>query len=1041
MCKKLLNFLMLVLLLSSGTILAQSKTVSGTISDENGVPLPGASIVVKGTSTGTSSDFDGKYSINLSNDGTLVFSMLGFAAQEISTQGQTTINVTLVEDASQLDEVVVTALGIKRERKSLGYSVQEIKGASIVEAREPNLVNSLSGKITGLNVIQSSNGPAGSSKIVLRGYSSLTNDNQPLIVVDGVPIDNFTGAQSEGFWNPSADLGNGLADLNSEDIETLSVLKGASAAALYGSRAGNGVILITTKTGKANKGLGISYSATTGFQSIFITPDLQSSFGQGSVGIYDELSGASWGPKIEGQTETGPENGDVVFRAYDNIDNYYKNGFSQNHSLSFQTSNDNSSIYTSANYFNDDSNIPGATLERLNLSARGVTNFGETKSWTVDTKVQYNRTMAENRPINGQNDSNPYRIILNFPRSLDITQFSAGADEFGNQIWYDTNTSQVNPYWAQKRDLREDSRDRFIMTGSVKNQITDWLSAEVKAGVDLYTRNSENRLFSGGPNAPTGRFGLGKNTFIEQNYSALLVAAKDDIFGKFGGSFTLGGNLMSTESSGLSSNSGELVVPNLFSLGNGVNPASVSQSFSNKRINSLYGLLQLNYDGYLFVDVTGRNDWSSALSKENRSFFYSSVSTSLVISDMITKNGGELPGWFTFGKLRGSYAEVGNDLSPFRLINAFSIGNDPLGNTTAGTNSTLRNPDIVNELIKSLEFGVEARFLNNRVGVDFAWYKSNATNQIIPLPLDPFSGFNNKLINAGDIQNKGVELTLKTRILDNTATDGLTWDMDINYSKNENTIEALADDVTQFNLGTLDNFSIRADVGGDYGVIIGTKYRRVEDETSPFFGRILVDGDGLPLATSEKSVLGSQQPDALLGVTNMFTYKNFSFSFLVSASIGGEIFSGTNRTLLDSGLGAATVVNGERNDIVFNGVVDDGAGNLSENTVGATPQNFYRALTRRSGNLGISEAFVYDATHVRLRNVNLTYKFSNDFLDRTPFKGLSVGVSANNVWMIKNNLNGVDPEAVNATRGNANGFENLSSPTTRTVFFNIAAKF
>ncbi len=1019
---------------------AVAQTISGTVTDgDSGIPIPGASVIEKGTSNGVATDFDGNYSIEVSGStATLVFSTIGFTTQEVSASGRTTINVVLMPDLEMLDEVVVTALGIKRERKSLGYAVQEIKGASIVDAREPNMVNALSGKITGLQVIKGSNGPAGSSKIVLRGYSSLTGDNQPLIVVDGTPLDNFTGSSNEGFWSPSADLGNGLADVNPDDIESLSVLKGASAAALYGSRAGNGVILITTKTGKSNKGLGISYSATTGFQSIFTKPDLQSSFGQGSVGAYDEYANSSWGPEIQGQTETGPEQGSVVFdQAYDNIGNYYKNGFSQNHSISIQNQTDSGSYYTSANYLDDEGISPSATLERLNLTARGVSHFGKDKKWTVDTKVQYNKTTANNRPRTGFGSLSQYQTIINFPRSRDIRQYSDAVDEFGNQIWYDPNSNQINPYWANERRLDYDSRDRFILTGSLKHEFNDWLNAEVRGGVDMYTTNTEGKVFAG--TSSTSTYSLGKRTFNEQNYSALLVAAKDDILGKLGGSLTLGGNLMNTENSRISSNSGELLVPNLFSLNNGVNPASVSQEFESKKINSVYGLFQINYDGYFFVDVTGRNDWSSTLSEENRSFFYKSVSSSLVISDMITNNGGNLPGWFTFGKIRGSYAEVGNDLDPFQLHNSFSIGNDSEGNTTASTNNTLLNPDVVNELIKSVEFGAEARFFNNRVGVDFAWYKSNATNQLIDLPLDPFSGFNSKKINAGDIQNKGIELSLKTRILDNE--EGLTWDMDVNYSANENTIEELADDVTEYTLGGFDNFNIRADVGGDYGVIIGSKFLRVEDESSPFFGRILVDGDGLPLATADKHVLGSQVPDALLGITNMFTYKNFSFSFLFSASIGGEIFSGTNHALQRSGLAAVTAVNGERADIVFDGVVDDGAGNLSENTVGATPQNYWAAITGRSGNLGINEANVYDATHYRLRNVNLTYTFDNDWLDRTFFKGLSIGVSANNVWMISNELNGVDPEAVNATKGNANGFENLAPPTTRTIFFNIAAKF
>lgn len=1039
MIKQLLKLMVFVCALSFQGVFAQAgSTVTGTVTDANGIPLLGANIIEKGTANGTSSDFDGNYSITLTGaNAVLQISYVGYVQQEIAVNGQSTINAALEEDASQLDEVVVTALGIKRERKSLGYSVQEIQGASIAEQREPNMVNALSGRITGLQVIKSSNGPAGSTKIVLRGYSSLTGDNQPLIVVDGTPINNFTGSSNEGFWAPSTDLGNGIADINPDDIESLSVLKGASAAALYGSRAGNGVILITTKTGKSSKGLGIAYSATTGFQSIFVTPDLQSNYGQGSVGIYDEYSQSSWGPRIEGQTETGPEQGSVVFdKAYDNIGNYYNDGFSQTHSLSIQNQTDSGSYYASANYLDDEGISPSATLERLNLTARGVNNFGANKNWTIDTKVQYNKTTANNRPRTGFGALSQYQTIINFPRSRDITQYSAGVDEFGNQIWFDPNSNQINPYWANKRRLSYDSRDRFIITADLKHEFNDWLRAEVRAGADLYTNNTESKVFAG--TATNSTYGLGKSTFNEQNYSALIVASKDNLFGKFGGSFTLGGNLMSTESSGISSNSGTLLVPNLFSLNNGVNPASVSQSFSRKKINSVYGLMQLNYDGYLFLDITGRNDWSSALIEKNRSFFYSSVNTSLVISDMITKNGGDLPSWFTFGKIRGSYAEVGNDLSPFQLYNAYSIGNDPLGNTTAGTNSTLRNPDIVNELIKSVEIGLEARFLNNRLGLDATWYKSNATNQIIGISLDPFSGYNSKLVNAGDIQNKGIEMTLRARPIEN---ENFTWDMEFNYSANENTIEELAEDVTQYSLGGFDNFNIMAEVGGDYGVIIGSKFRRVEDESSPFFGRILVDSDGLPLASTDKHVLGSQQPDALLGITNILKYKNFSFSFLLSASIGGEIFSGTNHALQRSGLAAVTAPNGQRENIVFNGVVDDGSGNLSENTVGATPQNYFAALTGRSGNLGINEAFVYDATHVRLRNVNLTYTFSKEFLDKTPFTGLSVGASANNVWMISNDLNGVDPEAVNATASNANGFENLAPPTTRTVFLNISAKF
>ena len=1040
MTKKVLNVLFMFLVFCAYSMQAQT-TVKGVVLDgADGSPLPGVSVVVKNTTNGVTTDFDGKYSIKISNSNAILqFTYLGFATQEIAVNGKTTINVTLVGDVSQLDEIVVTALGIKREKKSLGYSVQEVKGESLAEAREPNVVNALSGKIAGVQIIKGSNGPAGSSKIVLRGNSSLTGNNQPLIVVDGVPMDNFTGASNNDFFNPSADLGNGLGDINSEDIASLSVLKGASAAALYGSRAGNGVILITTKTGKAKKGLGISYSSTTGLQTIFMTPDLQNNFAQGSNGIYNAQSGTSWGARIDGQSVQDYAGNNVVLKPYDNIGNFYKRGISQTHSLSFQQQlGEGSSLYTSFSHLNDKSNIPGAELERLNLLTRGVSKFGENKNWTIDAKVQYANTTARNRPLAGSNIRNAYGTIARLPRSLDITHFSEGKDKFGNHIWWQQDASTVNPYWAEKNNLNEDSRDRFLLNGSLKYQANEWLSAEVSAGADLYTTNGESKQYAGSPLSNNGRYSLSKNTFTESNFSGLIVASKDELFGKFGGSATLGGNLMSQNSSGINSNSGELEVPDLFSLNNGQNAAGVGQSFSEKKINSLYGLFQLNYDGYVFVDVTARNDWSSTLSENNRSFFYPSVSGSLVVSDMIKKTGGSLPSWFTFGKVRASYATVGNDLNPYQLINSYSIGSDPNGNTTAGTNNTLLNPDIKSELIKSLEFGLEARLFSNRVAIDFTWYKSNATNQILGLDLDPFSGFNRRLINAGDVQNKGIELGVNADIV---RSDDFTWNMSVNYSNNKNTIEALHEDVTQFGLGGFDNLAVLGVAGGSYGEIRGTKFVRVEDETSSHFGKIVVDGSGLFAQNTEKFKLGDQEADALLGITNTFTYKNFTLGFLIDARIGGKIFSGTNHALQQSGNAAVTVVNGQREDIVIDGVVSDGSGGFTPNTVAVTPQQYWEAITGRTGNLGISEANIYDATNVRLRNISLNYNFPSKMLERLPIQNLKLGVSANNVWMMKSHLNGVDPESVYSTGTNATGFESLSSPSTRTVFLNLAVNF
>ncbi|MFV0247503.1 MAG: SusC/RagA family TonB-linked outer membrane protein [Tenacibaculum sp.] len=1047
MIQKILNLFFITLVFTVQSIYAQKIVIRGTVTNQkDGSLLPGVNILEKGgglVSNGTLTDINGKYSISVSSkNAVLQFSYLGYETKRVSVQGRSTIDVSIAESSETLNEIVVTALGIKRERKALGYSVQEIKGVSIAETGETNISNALSGKVAGVQIIRGSNGPAGSSKIVLRGNNSLTGDNQPLIVVDGIPINNFTGASNNDFFNPSEDLGNGLADLNPEDIQSMSVLKGASAAALYGSRAGNGVILITTKTGKNQSGLGIAYSVTTGIQNIFITPELQNSFGQGSEGVYNKETALSWGPKIEGQILENWQGINEPYAARNNIENYFKGGISQIHNISFQQQvSDNMSMYSSAGFVDDNSNIPGATLEKLNLLTRAVAKFGANKNWTTDAKVQYINTKAKNRPLNGSNLNNVFGNIISLPRTVDINSLKDNTDENGKMIWYLPSSNAINPYWAEQKNIRIGTRDRFLLNASLKNQINNWLSVEAKGGADLYTNNIENKLYSGSRSNPNGTYSLGKNTFIEKNFSALVVASKDELFGKLGGTVSLGANLMHQRRSSISSSAGQLEVPDLFKLNNGVTSPSVTQAFSEKKINSVYGMLQLNYNDYFFLDITGRNDWSSALSKSNRSFFYPSFSTSLVFTDMIKKNGGSLPQWLSFGKIRASYATVGNDLSPYQLYNVYSIGKDPNGNTTATTGNVLYNPNIKNELIKSLEFGFEGRFLNNRIGIDFTWYKSNATNQILDIPLDPFSGFNAKKINVGDIQNKGFELVVSADILKNNK--GFSWNSSLNYSANKNTIEQLADEVTQFRLGGFDNLAILAIAGGQYGEIRGTKYNRVDDPNSPYYNQIIVGANGLPSGVEDSNyTLGSQQPDALIGFTNSFTYKNLSLSFLIDARIGGEIFSGTNMVLQSSGSAAKTVINGAREGIVFEGVVENENGEgYTPNTTAVSPQLLWVQITASSGNLGIAEENIYDATNVRLRNINISYKLPTQWLDKTFIKKAKLGISANNVWMIVSHLNGVDPESVFATGTNATGFEFLSSPTTRTIFFNASLNF
>lgn len=1013
----------------------QDADCKGVVIDATGEPVIGASVVVKGkTGAGTVTDIDGNFTLkNVKKGETLRITSLGMTPVEVVYNGSN-VKVTLKDDSKALDEVVVTALGIKRERKSLGYAIQDVKGDAILNSHENNVANALTGKIAGVQITRSSNGPGGSSKIQLRGNNSVTGLNQPLIVVDGVPMDNFTGADNNDYWNPSADMGNGLSDINPEDIESMSVLKGASAAALYGSRAGNGVILITTKSGRQTKGLGITVTGTVSAESIFMKPDVQTTYGQGTQGVYNSTSGLSWGPRIEGQEYVRWDGQKVKMQSYDNLDNYYGTGTELQENVTLSQQYGKTSIYASMTNMNNKSMTPGAKLNRTNLMLRGVTSFGKNDAWTFDGKVQYIRNKANNRPVSGNNSNNSALGLFTFPTTLDIRDFENCIDENNEMIWW--NKDGNNPYWMSKYSLSDDSRDRFLMNASLKYKVLSWLTAEIKAGTDMYTLEATRRVYSGNSNVTT-LYEQNINHFYENNFSYLLTATKDNIFDKFGGTVTFGGNLMATKKTGMKGLASKLVIPNKFSLNNGENKADISETYTQKKINSLYGTVGINYDGWAFLDATFRNDWSSALSKENRSFFYPSVSASWLFGEMFNKIGKKMPSWFSFGKIRASYAEVGNDMDPYQLYNLYSTSPDSHGGITASSSNTLYNKNVKNELIKSYEVGVELKFLNNRLGLDFAWYKSNATNQLMNLPVNSLSGYNYKKINAGDIQNTGVELMAYATPI---RTKDFEWTINYNISHNNNTIKDLYDGVDRYQLGGYDNIRIYAIKGGKYGEIWGTKFLRVED--GQYKGQLLLTSDGLPQATSEMEKIGDQQATCNMGLTNSFSYKGWNLSFQIDARIGGEIFSGTNAMMQRSGTAAATAPGGKRvDDMVVAGVYKDANGNYVQNTNKVTTQQYWNAVAG-TGNMGIGEANIYSASNIRLRNVSLGYNVPSSILAKTNFiQSLKAGFTVTNVFMIHSNMNGIDPESVFATSTNATGFEYAGIPTTRSFVFNVSIGF
>ncbi len=1042
--KRAIRLLLVLIVSMFGTLaFSQSNNVTGTVTDSSGSPLLGVTIKVKNAKASTMSNAQGQFTIALpSSSGTLEFTSVGYANKEVPVSAGANITVSLAPQAGQLNEVVVTALGIQRQKKSLGYAVQEVKGSTLVESRELNLVNDLSGKVAGLQVVRSGNGPGGSSQITLRGNNSLTGASQPLIVVDGIPMDNATGRVGIGatndFWNPSLDMGNGLSDINPEDIASISILKGPAAAALYGSLGGNGVILITTKTGKKQAGLGITISSSVGFESIFTNPEMQNQYAQGSQGLYDSLAGTSWGPKINGQTVTDWSGKQVTLHPYDNVANFFKGGVVSNQNISFQQQVGATSVYASYNRFDDKSLIPGAKLSRNNITARTVTKFGNKDNWTIDTKIQYINATAYNRSLEGQNGS-IFATIYNLPRTLNILNFEDPLDASGNMFWWQKG-SGMNPYWAAKYNLNNDTRNRYIMYATVRHNFTSWLTGEVTGGADMYTTNTEAKLYAGSPSSQTGRYSLGKQTYQQTNYSGMLTAKKDDLFGKLGGSVMIGGNLMAWKNSAINASAGTLRVPNLFSVNNSQGNPGVSQDFSQKKMNSLYGSVELNYDGYLFLSATARNDWTSALSDWNKSYFYPSVSLSYVVTEMIDRLGGNLPSWLSYAKLRASYAAAGSDLDPYQLYNTYGIGTDPNGNTIAYSNSTLYNDSVRSQLMKSFEAGAELRFFNNRVGIDVSVYKNNAIRQLINLPMDPLSGYSAMKINAGNVQNTGIEITADAKILNNPRS--VNWSMTVNYSHNNNTVPSIYPGVTKYQLGGFDNIQILAVAGQPYGEIYGTKLLRVTDEHDPNYGKLILTNNGLPQATPDITRLGNQQASALLGLTNSFTYKGFGLSILLDARIGGKIFSQTMLNMERSGTASVTVMNGGRDSLLVDGVVLDPNSNAYiANTHRVSTQQYWVNGLVGPGNTGITDVNLYDATNIRIRNIQLSYSFQRKMLEKSFIQRAILSVSCNNVWLISSHMHGLDPESSYSTGTPAVGFENGSAPTTRTFYINLSVGF
>ena len=1045
----LLTFFMML----SGAVYSQTGskiTVKGVVTDATGEPLAGATVSEKGTTNGTMTGVDGDFTLSVASNGTLTVTYVGFHSKEVEVNGQTTIKISLVEDSKVLDEVVVTALGIKRDRKSLGYALSEVKGDQLTETRDANIANSLSGKVAGLQVKQSGTGPAGSSRIVLRGNNSIGGNNQPLVVVDGVPIDSSTGGSDDYWGNRAVDKGSGMADISPDDIETISVLKGPAAAALYGSRAGNGVIMITTKTGAGKKGIGISVNSNLTFDSPMELPEYQNVYGQGSGNKYVANATSSWGEKMTGQTFKDFVGRDIVYSPYDNnLKDFIETGTTWTNSLELTSSSDKNTMRLGVMNMSNKGIVPNSSFNKTSFTLRATSKL--TDKLSMDSKITYVTQKTDNRIKLGGDPDNVFNNYLMMPRSVHFSDLSYGTkgyvgegkvlnpygypkgtvssstktDMTGKPIsWTDQYGGLIrNPYWAAYNNTNNDRKNRFIGFASLKYDITDWLNIQGRYGMDFSTAKYIMRHATYTPYwESSGDYILSDDNGYESNADFLITLNKQ-LSDRLGLVATAGGNIMYARAENIWTQANGLYIENFFSIVNGLNK-DVTESLSRKQINSLYATASLAWDNMLYLDITARNDWSSTLNPDNRSYFYPSVGGSWLFTETLKKSN-SLPDFLNYGKLRLSYAQVGNDASPYQLYDYYTV-RLPLENGVANLNPTKSDTkalyDLKNETVNSYELGLELKAFQNRLGLDFAYYNKEAKNQILKMNTPSSTGFSYKYVNAGNVRNRGIEILLTGTPV---QSKDLTWDVSLNFSKNSNKIVELAEGITQQVLSDPSYnglLKIVAEEGGSYGDFYGKGYMRHEN------GQILIGADGLPIIDSDEKKLGNGNPKWMAGITNSLRYRDFDFSFQIDMRYGGDVYMGSIR----SGAAAGTLKMTEagRESMTVPGVLADG----TPNNITTTAEKYYGVLS------GISEAWIYDATNVRLRELSVGYKLPRKLLSKTFIQSAKISFVGRNLWMIYSKTDGFDPEAGFST-GNAQGFEYGAMPTMRSLGFNINVTF
>lgn len=992
--------------------------ITGKVTDEQDNPVIGANIVEKGTTNGTVSDINGEFELNVVPGAVMTVTYIGFLTEEMKvTASMNYYSIVLREDTKTLDEVVVTALGMKREKKALGYAMQEIKGEAFADVRSESIANLLQGKVAGVQINQSATDVGGSTRVVLRGTTSL-GSNPPLWIVDGMPIND--GQTMSATYAGGRDAAGGASEFNPENVESISVLKGANAAALYGSRAQNGAIIITTKQGKSGK-LTVEYNGNLTLSQTYSAYDLQETYGQGSNGEYSASGTGAWGSRMDGTVIRNWREqiyADSRYESYpyspqgDYIGKFYDTGVNYANSLTVSGGTEH---FASRFSFSDSRNqgvTPHHTLNRQYYDLN--TNFNS-KYLDVSVSANYIRQMGRQRPQLGEEGT--MKALIMMPNNIRLQDLEDPLDGNGNFVnWAGPSSGFTNPYAIilTKNGQRDDT-NRLIGRVTVTGKFTDYLKMTGRVGLDWRHVQQKSYTLHGNSAADTN-YNISQSTSKE--FNAELSLNFDKQFNDFNIIANLGTAAYKPTSNSVSASTRYLVVENMPALNNGTN-TSAGESYSTKRVNSVFGNVVVGYNNMVYAEFTGRNDWSSTLPRENWSYFYPSVSLSAILSEMF-----ELPPAVSFLKLRGSWAQVGADTSPYQLHSEYTISSSTTGyGITASAPSLYPIRDLKPQDTKSFEGGLEASFFDNRLGVDITYYDATTTNQILTVNIAPSSGYRRRLINAGKMTSRGWEIILRGTPI---QTKDWTWDVALNWGMNRSECVELVDGVLYYDLLETKPAKIRCIPGHQYGEIVGEAYKRNEK------GEILVGDNGMPVRESEQ-IVGNMNPDWIGSFSTFLKWKNLSLNALIDIRAGGDFISCTDMYARTAGTSAGTLKNREAGMIV-EGVLESTG---EKNTKVVSVQDYYSVV---GGQYGVAEEFLYDASYVKMRELSVGYTFPQAWLKNLPISHVRVSAVGRNLFYFYKNAS-VNPEGSYSSSDGAQAIEYAALPPIRTFGFTVNVKF